>query len=72
MCSMKTMQSIFFHRPPSEFNYNSTSKLDTKIYLKLLPLPLSGGQSGRFTKSFIGYYRTDIKATDSSNSINFT
>ena len=29
-------------------------------------------QPSRPTKSFIGYYRTDIQATDSSNSINFT
>ena len=30
MCSMNTRKSIFFHRPPSEFNYNSTSNLDTE------------------------------------------
>ena len=57
MCSMNTRKSIFFSQ--TSVRIQLYKQLGYNTYLKLLRLPLSGGQPSRLTNSFVEYYRFD-------------
>ena len=57
MCSMNTRKSIFFSQ--SSVRIQLYKQLGYNTYLKLLRLPLLGGQPSRLTNSFVEYYRFD-------------
>ena len=57
MCSMNTRKSIFFSQ--ISVRIQLYKQLGYNTYLKLLRLPLSGGQPSRLTNSFVEYYRFD-------------
>ena len=57
MCSMNTRKSIFFSQ--TSVLIQLYKQLGYNTYLKLLRLPLLGGQPCRLTNSFVEYYRFD-------------
>ena len=57
MCSMNTRKSIFFSQ--TSVRIQLYKQLGYNTYLKLLRLPLLGGQPSRLTNSFVEYYRFD-------------
>ena len=57
MCSMNTRKSIFFSQTSAQIQLYK--QLGYNTYLKLLRLPLLGGQPSRLTNSFVEYYRFD-------------
>lgn len=52
MCSLNTRKSIFFSQ--ASVRIQLYKQLGYMTYLKLLRLPLLGGQPSRLTKSFVG------------------
>lgn len=54
MCSMNTRKSIFFSQTSAQIQLYK--QLGYNTYLKLLRLPLLGGQPSRLTNSFVEYY----------------
>ena len=57
MCSMNTRKSIFFSQTSAQIQLYK--QLGYNTYLKLLRLPLLGGQPSRLTNSFVEYYGFD-------------
>ena len=57
MCSINTKKSIFFSQ--TSVRIQLYKQLGYNTYLKLLRLPLLGGQPSRLTKSFVEQYRFD-------------
>ncbi len=59
MCSMNTRKSIFFSQASVRIQLQLYKQLGYDTYLKLLRLPLLGGQPSRLTNSFVKYNRFD-------------
>ena len=69
MCSMNTRKSIFFSQ--TSVRIQLYKQLGHGTCLKLLRLPLLGGQPSRLTKFFVKYYRFVKKLSQLYNQLGY-